>query len=196
MANFRNIGSSFSIRLLILTSLSACDGKKMPEAPVLASLPVVNHMDMDSKSPSIVAEEARTNLAASAEFLKEIYQPIFQPYCQTCHEGTFASSSPEEAYNAFLERMKIDSFNGLKSNTFIVKMRQGHNCWLELRKQCVEAVQGSIETWLENIKKAGIHTTQRRFGVQTKAVAMLNSELVERIDYPAGDYIPLPLEKP
>ncbi len=68
-------------------------------------------------------------------------------------------------------------------------------CWLELRNECVDAVQGGIETWLENIKKAGIHTTQSRFGVQTKAVAMLNSEFVERIDYAAGDYIPLPLEK-
>jgi hypothetical protein len=90
-----------------------------------------------------------------ASFKANLYEPLLEPYCASCHHTTFVESDIEKAHLAFLSRSDFDKFAGIEQTLPVQKMKQAHNCWDGSTKTCVDTMTAQMNLWLKDLEANG-----------------------------------------
>lgn len=135
---------------------------------------------MGQKQAKAAATDQLVNLpqgASLASFKANVYEPILQHYCGSCHATTFAGSKVEDAHNNFLLRVGFDKFSGVDQTPVVLKMKQSHNCWEGQTSKCVDALTNAIDLWLLDLEAAGYKPTPAVYPIATRPVALTDAKL-------------------
>jgi hypothetical protein len=109
---------------------------------------------------------------STESFRLNVYEPILQPYCQSCHATTFVDSELEVAHGNFLPRVAFDKFTGVDQTPVVQKLRQAHNCWEGETQKCVTAMADAISLWLLDLEAAGFKPTPPSYPYKTPSIAL------------------------
>ncbi|MCX6129471.1 MAG: hypothetical protein NTX25_10470 [Proteobacteria bacterium] len=114
--------------------------------------------------------------ASVASFKKNVYSPILEPYCRSCHDKTFVDGNIQAAHKSFLLRVNFDKFTSVDQTPIIAKMRQNHNCWQAGAKKCVEVMDTAIKLWLADLSTYGFTPSPMMYPNKTKDVAFSSAQ--------------------
>lgn len=113
-----------------------------------------------------------------ASFEANLYKPLLQPFCASCHGTTFVENDVSKAHAAFLTRAGFDKFAGIDQTLPVLKMKQSHNCWDGSTKVCVGLMQEKMDLWLKDLEFAGFKPTPVKYPNATDAVALKDNAAI------------------
>ncbi len=134
-----------------------------------------------------------------ASFKANIYEPVLEPFCASCHEKTFVDQDINVAHKYFLERSKFEAFAGLEQSLPVLKMKQAHNCWDAQVKTCVDMMSDKMNLWLKDLEANGYKPTPVKYPNSSTEVMLTSATptaMVIPTEYAAGGIVGAVLAAP